>query len=589
MRTKSKSSVGLSLGIKCGVLLALCVAASLALQQKAAPGKPTTKQEPAIPVRYTDVRQSAGITFLQDGTGTEEKYYLETMGTGVGWIDYDQDGLMDLYFVQTAATDIYKPPKPLRSALYHNNGDGTFTDVTEKSGVGGSGHYGQGVAVGDFDNDGYPDLYVTGYQNAILYHNNGDGTFTDVTAKAGVADDGGWSTSAGWFDYDKDGWLDLVVVNYIEWSPKNNLWCGERRPGYRSYCHPGNYKGQRIKLYHNNHNGTFTDVSDASGVGKPEAKGMGVVLADFNNDGWTDIAIANDSWPNFLFLNKKDGTFQDVSLISGIAAGEDGRYEAGMGIDAADVDGDGWQDVYVTHLDFELNRLYHNNQDGTFNDETFRSGIGNKAILLSGVSMKFIDYDNDGWNDILQLNGAMLDNVHLYHSEVTYKQPLLMYRNLGKGQFAKVSDSLGPDFVRPIVGRGLATADYDNDGDIDIVTNNRGDYPGLLRNDGGNAHHWLEVLLIGTKSNRDGIGASLKLTAEGFVHVEQAKGGMSYMSASDPRIQFGLGKRSKIDSLEITWPNGQVDRLTNLPADRIIAVKEGVGIVPHPFPKVPNR
>ncbi len=571
------------------VAIALAVAYGIAVGQRGQARSTTPRPAAAIPVRYTDIRQAAGITFAQDSTQTEEKYYLETMGTGVAWLDYDQDGRMDLYFVQSAATDIYKPSKPLRSALYHNNGDGTCTDVTAKAGLGAEGHYGQGVAVGDYDNDGYPDLYITGYGSAILFHNNGDETFSDVTAKAGVGDEGGWSTSAGWLDYDKDGWLDLVVTNYIEWSPRNNIWCGERRPGYRSYCHPGNYKGQKTKLYHNNRNGTFTDVSDASGVGKPESKGMGVVLADFNNDGWTDIAIANDSWPNFLFLNRHDGTFQDVSLISGMAAGEEGRYEAGMGIDASDVDGDGWQDVYVTHLDFELNRLYHNNQDGTFTDDTYRSGIGNKAILLSGVSMKFLDYDNDGWDDILQLNGAMLDNVRLYHSEVSYPEPMLMYRNLGKGQFEKVSDSLGPDFVRPIVGRGLATADYDNDGDIDIVTNNRGDYPTLLRNDGGNANHWLEVLLIGTKSNRDGIGASLKLTADGFVHVEQVKGGMSYMSASDPRILFGLGRRTKIDSLEITWPSGQVDRLANLPADKIIAVKEGVGIVPREFPKVPGR
>jgi hypothetical protein len=547
-----------------------------------------TQDAPPIPVRYTDVREAAKITFQQDSTQTEEKYYLETMGTGVAWIDYDQDGLMDLYFVQSAATDIYKPPHPLRSALYHNNGDGTFTDVTDKAGVRGEGHYGQGVAVGDFDNDGYPDLYVTGYGRAILFHNNGNGTFTDITTKSGVADDGGWSTSAGWFDYDKDGWLDLVVTNYIDWKAKNNIWCGERRPGYRSYCHPGNYKGQHIKLYHNNHDGTFSDVSDTSGVGKPEAKGMGVVLADFNNDGWPDIAVANDSWPNFLFLNKHNATFEDVSLVSGMAASEDGRYEAGMGIDAADVDGDGWMDLYITHLDFELNRLYRNSHDGTFTDETFRSRIGNKAVLLSGVSAKFLDYDNDGWNDILQLNGAMLDNVSLYHGEVSYKEPLLMYRNLGKGEFDKVSDSLGPDFIRPIVGRGLAIADYDNDGDIDIVTNNRGDFPSLLRNDGANANHWLTVQLIGTKSNRDGIGASLKVGSAGFVQVEQAKGGMSYLSASDPRIHFGLGKRHKIESLEITWPSGQVDRLTNVPIDQIIAIKEGAGIVPRPFPKFPS-
>jgi enediyne biosynthesis protein E4 len=570
----------------CVASLAFASLAFAAFHERTAAQQASKPRDTPIAVRYNDVSSAARINFLQDSTQTDEKYYLETMGTGVGWIDYDQDGLMDLYFVQSAATDIYKPPQPLRSALYHNNGDGTFTDVTEKAGVGAPGHYGQGIAVGDFDNDGYPDIYVTGYNSAILYRNNHDGTFTDVTAKAGVGDDGKWSTSAGWFDYDKDGWLDLLVTNYIEWTPKNNLWCGERRPGYRSYCNPGNYKGQKTKLYHNNRDGTFSDVSDASGVGKPESKGMGVVLADFNNDGWTDIAIANDTWPNFLFLNKHDGTFQDVSLISGIAASEDGRYEAGMGIDAADVDGDGWQDIYVTHLDFELNRLYRNNRNGTFDDYTYKSGIGNKAILLSGVSMKFVDYDNDGWPDILQLNSAMLDNVHLYHGDVSYKEPLLMFRNLGKGQFEKASDQLGPDFVRPIPGRGLATADYDNDGDSDIAINNRGDYAELLRNDGGNTNHWLEIFLVGTKSNRDGVGASLKLTAEGVTHVEQMKGGMSYMSASDPRILFGLGKRTKIDSLEITWPSGQVDRLTNAPIDRIITVKEGSGIVPRAFPKI---
>ncbi len=581
----SKTSPNIMRTLRCCALLALLIIASAAIHAKVAEQASTDSK---IAVRYTDVRESAGITFQQDSTQTDEKYYLETMGTGVAWIDYDQDGLQDLFFVQSGATDIYKPPHLLRSALYHNNGDGTFTDVTEKAGVGGEGHYGQGVAVGDFDNDGYPDMLVTGYGRAILYHNNGNGTFTDVTAKAGLTDEGQWSTSAGWFDYDKDGWLDLVVTNYIDWTPKNNIWCGERRPGYRSYCHPGNYKGQHIKLYHNNHDGTFSDVSDASGVGKPEAKGMGVVLADFNNDGWPDIAIANDSWPNFLFINKHNGTFEDVSLVSGFAASEDGRYEAGMGIDAADVDGDGWQDLYITHLDFELNRLYRNSQDGTFTDETYRSGLGNKAVLMSGVAMKFVDYDNDGWNDILQANGSMLDNVALYHSEVSYKEPLLMFRNLGKGHFEKVSESLGPDFIRPIVGRGLATADYDNDGDIDIVTNNRGDHPSLLRNDGGNANHWLTVQLIGTKSNRDGTGASLKLTSEGFVHVEQAKGGGSYMSASDPRIHFGLGKRTKIESLEITWPSGQVDRLSNLSIDQIIAVKEGTGIVPRKFPAIPS-
>src|ERR1019366_4869067 len=403
-----------------------CIAlASVTGVAKAGAQLPPMPQNAPVNVRFTDIRQSAGITFVQDSTETDEKYYLETMGTGVGWIDYDQDGLMDLYFVQSGATDAYKPAKQLRSALYRNNGNGTFTDVTAKAGVGGEGHYGQGVAVGDYDNDGYPDLYVTGYGRAILYHNNGDGTFTDVTVKAGVGDEGNWSTSAGWFDYDKDGYLDLLICNYIQWSPKNNLWCGEHRPGYRAYCHPDNYRGQRLKLYHNNRDGTFTDVSDASGVGKPEAKGMVVVLADLNNDGWPDIMVANDTWPNFLFLNNHDGTFRDVSFTSGVAASEDGKYEAGMGEDAAEGDGDGWLDVYVTHLDFELNRLYRNNHDETFDDATFPSGLGNKAILLSGVSARMFDYDNDGWVDIFQVNGSMLDNIRLYHSQGTWAEPKL--------------------------------------------------------------------------------------------------------------------------------------------------------------------
>jgi enediyne biosynthesis protein E4 len=570
----------------CALGLVLCAGTAGLIAKVSRAQKPANAQEESTPIHFEDIRNAAGITFVQDSTETDEKYYLETMGTGVAWIDYDQDGLMDLYFVQSAATDAYKPKHPLRSALYHNNGDGTFTDVTEKAGVGGEGHYGQGVAVGDYDNDGYPDMYVTGYGRAILYHNNGDGTFTDVTAKAGVADEGQWSTSAAWFDFDKDGWLDLVVLNYIEWTPEKNIYCGERAPGYRSYCSPNEYKGERIRLYRNNHDGTFTDVSDKSGVGKPEAKGMGVVTADFTNDGWPDIAVANDTWPNFFFKNKQDGTFSDDSLISGLAASEDGRYEAGMGIDAADVDGDGLLDVYITHLDFELNRLYHNNGDGTFTDVTYSSGIGNKAILLSGVAAKFIDYDNDGWPDILQVNGAMVDNVALYHSEVQYKEPLLMFHNLGNGHFDKASESLGSDFMHPVAGRGLATADFFNDGNVGFAVNCRGDFPELMRNEGGNGNHWLEVLLIGTKSNRDGIGSVLKLSAQGFVRVEQAEGGTSYMSASDPRIHFGLGRRTKIDSLVITWPSGHVDKLTEVPIDRIIAIKEGVGIVPHPFPKV---
>jgi len=551
--------------------------------------EPPTTYAISVPVHFTDIRQAAGITFQHDNTFSAEKNYLETVGNGLGWIDYDQDGLMDLYLVQTAETEWYKPPHRLRSALYHNNGDGTFTDVTDRAGVGAEGLYGQGVAVGDYDNDGYPDLYVTGYGRAILYHNNGDGTFTDVTAKAHVGDEHQWSTSAGWFDYDKDGYLDLLVCNYIDWSPKNNLYCGEHRSGYRAYCNPDNYRGLRLKLYHNNHDGTFTDVSDKSGIGTPEVKGMGVVLADINNDGWTDIFVANDSWPNALFINKQNGSFQDISFISGVAGTEDGKYESGMGTDAADVDGDGWFDIYVTHLDFEFNRLYRNNHDETFDDATYSSAIASKAVYLSGVSAKLMDYDNDGWIDIFQVNGAMLDNINLYHDEVTFKEPKLMFRNLGKGKFEKVSELLGPDFMKPVAGRGSAVADFDNDGDLDIAISVSGTYPQLLRNDGGNANNWLEVMLIGSKSNRDGVGAALKLVSNGFIQHQQRKGGMGYMSAQDPRVHFGLGLRKTIDLLEITWPTGTADKLTNVPINQIIAVKEGTGIITRPFPRIPGR
>ena len=316
---------------------------------------------------------------------------------------------------------------------------------------------------------------------------------------------------------------------------------------------------------------------------------MGVVTSDVNNDGWPDIFIANDTWPNFLFINNHDGTFRDVSFISGVAASEDGKYEAGMGTDAADVDGDGWLDFYVTHLDFELHRLYRNNHDETFDDVTYVSGIGNKAFYLSGVSMKFMDYDNDGWTDIFQVNGAMLDNIALYHAEVTYPQEKLLFRNLGKGKFEKISDQLGPDFMKKTAGRGLGVGDYDNDGDLDAAVVNRDDYVQLLRNDGGNAHNWLMVRLIGTKSARDGTGAKLTVISEGFTIHEQAKGGMSYMSAHDMRIHFGLGTRKTIKSLEINWLSGTVDKLSNIPINQIITVKEGAGIVPGNFPKVPSK
>lgn len=523
-----------------------------------------------------DVATQAGITFRHDNAASPEKYLIETMGSGAAWLDFDNDGYLDLYLVNSAATPAYKPPHPLRSALYHSNGDGTFTDVTGKAGAGAEGLFGMGVAVADFDNDGFPDLYVVGYGRSILYHNHGNGTFTDVTARAGVANRGKWGSSAAWFDYDRDGWLDLVVANYVEWSAENNLACGDDLAARRAYCHPNKYRGQTPTLYHNNRDGTFTDVSRHSKIGASAGNGLGVVCFDADGDGWTDVFIANDSMQNFLFLNQRDGTFREAALQAGVAFGEDGHAEAGMGVDAADYNGDGRLDLFITHLDLQFNRLYKNNGDGTFEDATFSSKLGYHAYHMSGFGTRFMDYDNDGWRDLFIANGHVLDNVPLFHADTTYAEKKLMFRNV-RGVFEPVGDLLGPDFALPRVSRAAAVADYDNDGDLDVLVTNNGQSPQLLRNDGGNQRHWLEVRLMGTRSNRDGIGASVKVTAGGRTQVDQVKGGAGYQSAHDARLHFGLGDAARIELIEVRWPSGAVDRMGPALADRVWTIKEGAG------------
>ena len=545
--------------------------------------------EPTRPVTFTDVAATSGITFRHDNAASPEKYLIETMGSGCGWIDCDQNGLLDLYLVNGAATRVYNPSRPLRSALYRNNGDGTFTDVTGKAGVGAEGLFGMGVAVGDDDNDGFPDLFVLGYGRCILYHNNGDGTFTDVTARAAVENSGRWASSAAWFDYDNDGRLDLVIANYVDWSPDRNFYCGDTGPGMRSYCHPDDFHGQPPTLYHNNGDGTFTDVSKSSGVGLKGGNGLGIVTFDYDDDGWQDIFIANDHMPNFLFHNNRDGTFREVGYAAGVAVSSDGQFEAGMGTDAADTTGTGRMDLVVAHLDMQLARLYQNLGDHTFDDATMRSKIGYATYHMSEFGLRFMDYDNDGARDLFMANGHVLDNIERYHADTRYAEPKLMFRNNGRGIFENVSDQLGPDFLLPRVSRGAAIADFDNDGDLDILVNNNGQAPQLLRNDGGNANHWLEILLIGTKSNRDGVGARVKLSAGDLVLCDQRKGGMSYQSAQDPRLHFGLGQRSTVDSVEVLWPSGTVTKLASIKGDQIIAVKEGVGIVERAFPRVPTK
>ena len=512
------------------------------------------------------------------------------MGSGCAWIDYDQNGLFDLYLVNGAATKVYTPEHALRSALYRNNGDGTFTDVTDKAGVGAENLFGMGVAVGDYDNDGFPDLFVLGYGRCILYRNNGDGTFTDVTQRAGVANLGRWASSAAWFDYDNDGRLDLVIANYIDWSPDRNFWCGDHAPGMRSYCHPDDYHGQPPTLYHNNGDGTFTDVSQSSGVGSKPGNGLGVLTFDCDNDGWQDIFISNDSMPNFLFHNNRDGTFHEVAYEAGVAVSMDGAAEAGMGVDAADATGSGRMDLIVTHLDMQLARFYRNLGDGNFDDATLRSKIAYATFHMSGFGTRFMDYDNDGAPDIFMANGHVLDNINRYHADVQYAEPKLMFRNLGRGIFENVSDKLGPDFQLPRVSRGAAVGDFDNDGWLDILVNNNGQPPQLLRNTGentgGNANRWLQVFLIGTKSNRDAVGARVKISAGDLVQCAQRKGGMSYQSAQDPRLHFGLGQHARVDALEIIWPSGATTRLSNLQSDQIITVKEGEGLVDRKFPRI---
>ena len=539
-----------------------------------------------VPVNFVDVASASGITFRHDSAATPDKYLITTMGSGCAWIDYDQNGLFDLYLVNGAATKVYAPQSPLRGALYRNNGDGTFADVTAKAGVGAEGLFGMGVAVGDYDNDGFPDLFVLGYNRCILYHNNGDGTFTDVTRKAGVENPGRWASSAAWFDYDNDGRLDLVIANYVDWSPERNFFCGDTAPGMRSFCHPDDFNPQPPTLYHNNGDGTFTDVSRSSGIGIKGGNGLGVVTFDYDNDGWQDIFIANDHMANFLFHNNRDGTFKEVGYAAGVAVSDDGQFEAGMGVDAADTTGSGRLDLAVAHLDMQLARLYRNQGDGSFEDASLISKIGYDTFRYSEFGLKFMDYDNDGARDLFMATGHVLDNVERYRADIHYNEPKLMFRNLGNGVFENVSSRMGADFLLPRASRGCAVGDFDNDGDLDILVNNCGQPVQLLRNDGGNANHWIEILLIGTRSNRDAVGARVKLTSGDLVMHDQRKGGMSYQSSHDPRLHFGLGQRTKVDALDIKWPSGEITRLTNLKADQIIAIKEGTGIVEKSFPRV---
>jgi hypothetical protein len=524
---------------------------------------------------FEEIPNSASRINWTHTNGRSPEWYLpETVGAGCGFLDYDNDGWMDIYLVNSGPCDFYTPPQPLRNALYRNNRDGTFTDVTEKAGVLGNA-YGMGVAVGDYDADGFPDLYVTQYPRSILYHNNGDGTFTDVTAKAGVAAPG-WGSSAVWFDYDNDGRLDLFVCRFVDFDKSKNKFCGNTITGERWYCKPNVYGPEPSCLFHNNGDGTFTDVSKESGIAGALGKAWGVVAADINNDGWMDLFVGNDTVANFLFANRGKKGFEEIGLLAGVGYNTFGRARSGMGVDAADYDQDGFLDLFVANVDQEMYALYHNSKDETFNDVSIPTGIGPATKFMSGWGLKFFDYDNDGNLDLFLCNGHPDDGVEKRVEHVTYREPLLLFRNTPNG-FKNVSLESGPIFAKPLAARGMALGDFDNDGSVDVLIATNNGAPVLLRNNAGRQNHWLGLRLIGRKSNIDAVGAKITYSSGNLQRTHTKVGGGSYLSAHDPRIVLGIGQRTKIDWLEIQWPqpSGAKERFTELALDRYITITEG--------------
>lgn len=548
--------------------------------------------EKLVPVEFSDVTAAAGIRFRHHNGAYGKKYLPETTGSGCAWIDYDNDGWQDALLIN--ATDFEDAPKKRRSvmALYHNNQNGTFTDVTAQAGLA-KPMYGMGAAIGDYDNDGWDDIFVTALGQSKLFRNLGNGKFADVTAKAGINGPPAFSTSAAWLDYDKDGKLDLFVGNYVDWAIEKDLFCTLDGTN-KSYCTPESYQGQSARLYHNL-GGRFEDVSEKAGLADATSKSLGVATFDFNRDGWIDIFVANDTQPNKLYQNKGNGTFGEVATTAGVAFSEEGKARAGMGVDFADYDGSGYPSLIVGNFSNEMLGVYHNEgKSGLFIDEAPASTLGQATLLTLTFGLFFFDYDLDGRSDIFLANGHVADDINKVQPKITYAMAPKLFRNDGKKKFTEVTKKSGKPFQRPIVARGTAYADYDNDGDLDILVTTNGGPAYLLRNDGGNQNRFLRIKTVGLASNPNGIGAKVSvILPDGSRLWQQVHSGSSYCSQSELPLTFGLGRNDKADRIEIEWPSGKVEKLANLAANQIYVIKEANGIaeskslpmiVPSPTP-----
>jgi hypothetical protein len=530
---------------------------------------------PAQTVTFTDVTAQSGIRFIHNNGAFGKKWLPETMGPGCAFIDYDNDGFPDILLINGQDWTGHAKSGPTTPKLYHNNHDGTFTDVTRKSGLGIS-IYGLGAAIGDYDNDGFDDIFITALGQSHLFRNNGNGTFKDVTTTAGLWGPNEFSTSAAWVDYDRDGKLDLVVSNYVQWSEQGDLYC-TLDGAHKSYCTPESYKGTSARLWHNIGGGKFEDATQKAGFYDPTSKSLGVAILDYNSDGWPDILIANDTQPNKLYLNKKNGTFEERAVTAGIAFSEDGIARAGMGVDAADYDRSGHASLIITNFSNQMLSLYHNEGNGLFVDEAPRSEVGRATLVTLGFGCFFFDYDNDGWPDILVADGHIENEIERVQKRVSYAEPPHLFRNLSNGKFEEVTTKVGAAFAAPKVARGAAYADINNDGALDVLLTTNSGPVHLYRNQ-GSTNQSLRVKLVGTKSNRDGIGAVVRITSGSDRHWLMMKSGSSYLSQSELVLTFGLGSKTKADTVEVQWPSGQVDKLSNMSSGQTVTIEEGKGV-----------